>query len=49
MLTSSVDEAGSQMIRVNIYVDWDWCIPFKVKVTLILCVFNGLDVGSGGQ
>ncbi len=48
MLTSSVDEAGSRMIRANIdaYVDRDRRIPFKVKVTLILCIFSSSDVRS---
>ncbi len=48
ILTSSVDEAGSRMIRVNINVFrqvGDPCIHFKVKITLTLCVFSGSDVG----
>ncbi len=49
ILTSSVDEAGSRMIRVNIDAFrqiGDRRIHFKAKVTLILCVFSGSDVGS---
>ncbi len=49
ILTSSVDEPGSRMIHVNIDAFrqiGDHSIPFKIKVTLILCVFSGSDVGS---
>ncbi len=49
MLSSSVDEAGSRMIHTDIGAFrqiGDRRIHFIVKVTLILCVFSGSDVGS---
>ncbi len=49
MLTSSVGEAGSRMIRVNMDTFrqiGDRHIHFKAKITLILCVFSGSDVRS---
>ncbi len=49
ILTSSVDKAGSRMIRANIDAFrqiGDQRIPFKAKVMLILCVFSGSDVRS---
>ncbi len=49
ILTSSVDEARSRMIRTNKEVFrkiGDRHIHFKAKVTLILCVFSGSDVKS---
>ncbi len=45
----SVDEAGSRMICANIDAFRQIGIgafPSKTKVTLILCVFSGSDVGS---
>ncbi len=49
ILNSSVDEAGSRIIRLNIDAFrqiGDRRLHFKVKVMLILCVLSGSDVGS---
>ncbi len=49
ILTSSVDEAGSRMIRANIDAFRQNGIgAFKTKVTLIFCVFrNGAPKHQG--